>query len=77
MTEIARSAAADFGRLVTVQTPDGPREIDIYTDEGYGVLSQLFTRSGWQRKATYELVWMGIPIIQLPEDILMMQEQIT
>lgn len=76
MTEIARSAAVDFGRLVTVQTPDGPRDIDIYSDEGYGVLSQLFTRSGWQRKATYELVWMGIPIIQLPEDILMMQELI-
>ena len=76
MTEIARSAAADFGRTVTVQTPDGAREIDIYSDEGYSVLAQLYTRSGWQRKATYELVWMGIPIIQLPEDILMMQELI-
>jgi cephalosporin hydroxylase len=76
VTEIARSDAADFGRSVTVQTPDGPREIDIYSDEGYSVLAQLFTRSGWQRKATYELVWMGIPIIQLPEDILMMQELI-
>ncbi|HZL48550.1 MAG TPA: CmcI family methyltransferase [Solirubrobacteraceae bacterium] len=76
MTEIARSDAADFGRLVTVNAPDGPREIDIYTDEGYRVLSQLWTRSGWQHKSTYELVWMGIPIIQLPEDILMMQELI-
>jgi cephalosporin hydroxylase len=76
VTEIARSEAADFGRLVTVNTPAGPREIDIYSDEGYRVLSQLWTRSGWQRKASYELVWMGIPIIQLPEDILMMQELI-
>ncbi len=76
VTEIARSEAADFGRTVTVQTPDGPREIDIYSDEGYSTLAHLFTRSGWQRKATYELVWMGIPIIQLPEDILMMQELI-
>ncbi|HMD57056.1 MAG TPA: CmcI family methyltransferase [Solirubrobacteraceae bacterium] len=76
MTEIARSAAADFGRTITVQTPDGAREIDIYSDEGFGVLSHLWTRSGWQHKFTYELVWMGIPIIQLPEDILMMQELI-
>jgi cephalosporin hydroxylase len=76
VTEIARSAAADFGRTVTVQTPDGPRELDIYSDEGFSALSQLWTRSGWQRKFTYELVWMGIPIIQLPEDILMMQELI-
>jgi cephalosporin hydroxylase len=76
VTEIARSNAADFGTIVTVQTPQGPRDIDIYTDEGFSVLSQLWTRSGWQRKLSYELVWMGIPIIQLPEDILMMQELI-
>jgi cephalosporin hydroxylase len=76
VTGTARSAAADFGRIVTVQTPQGARDIDIYTDEGYSVLSHLWTRSGWQHKATYELVWMGIPIIQLPEDILTMQELI-
>ncbi len=76
MTEIARSDAAEFGPLVTVQTPDGPREIDIYSREGFSVLSHLWTRSGWQRKFTYEVTWMGIPIIQLPEDILMMQELI-
>jgi len=74
MTQVRRSDATDFGTTVTVQTPDGPREVDIYTDEGFDVLSQLWTRSGWQRKFTYELTWMGVPIIQLPEDILMMQE---
>jgi cephalosporin hydroxylase len=76
VAEIVRSDAAEFGRLVTVQTPLGPREIDIYTPEGFDVLSHLWTRSGWQRKVTYEFVWMGIPIIQLPEDIVMMQELI-
>jgi cephalosporin hydroxylase len=76
VTEIARSDAADFGPIVTVQTPDGPREIDIYTREGFTALSHLWTRSGWQRKFTYEITWMGIPIIQLPEDVLMMQELI-
>jgi cephalosporin hydroxylase len=76
VTEIARSDAADFGPVVTVQTPDGPREIDIYSREGFTALSHLWTRSGWQRKFTYEITWMGIPIIQLPEDVLMMQELI-
>jgi cephalosporin hydroxylase len=76
VTQIARSDAAEFGPIVTVQTPDGPRDIDIYTREGFRVLSHLWTRSGWERKFTYELVWMGIPIIQMPEDILMMQELI-
>jgi cephalosporin hydroxylase len=76
MTAISRSDAADFGPIVTVQTPNGPRDIDIYTSEGFTVLSHLWTRSGWERKFSYEIVWMGIPIIQLPEDILMMQELI-
>jgi cephalosporin hydroxylase len=76
VTEIARSDAAEFGPIVTVQTPDGPREIDIYSREGFTALSHLWTRSGWQRKFTYEITWMGIPIIQLPEDVLMMQELI-
>lgn len=74
MSQLQRSDATDFGTTVTVQTPDGPRDVDIYTDEGFEVLSHLWTRSGWQRKLTYELTWMGVPIIQLPEDILMMQE---
>ena len=69
-----RSDAADYGHTVTVQTPEGPRDIDIYSDEGFEILSQLWTRSGWQRKLSYELTWAGIPIIQMPEDILMMQE---
>jgi cephalosporin hydroxylase len=76
VTETAHSTAAEFGRTVTVQTPDGPRDIDIYSEEGFKVLAHLFTRSGWQRKLTYEIPWMGIPIIQTPEDILMMQELI-
>jgi cephalosporin hydroxylase len=76
VTQIARSDAADFGPIVTVQTPEGPRDIDIYSREGFTALSHLWTRSGWQRKFTYEITWMGIPIIQLPEDVLMMQELI-
>jgi cephalosporin hydroxylase len=50
------------------------RLLDAYTDEGYRVLANLWTRSGWQQKVSYEFTWLGIPVIQLPEDILMMQE---
>ena len=61
-------------RLITIRTDDGPREVDIYTPEGFEVVADLFTRSGWQRKLSYEVTWLGIPIIQLPEDIVMVQE---
>jgi cephalosporin hydroxylase len=74
VTDTACADATALDRMITVYTPEGPHEIDIYTDEGFAVLSQLWTRSGWQHKFTYELTWMGIPIIQLPEDVLMMQE---
>jgi len=62
--------------VITIGTAEGPREIDIYTPEGFAVVADLFTRSGWQHKLSYEVTWLGIPIIQLPEDILMVQELI-
>ena len=61
---------------IKVNTPEGPREVDIYTPEGFKIVSNLFTRSGWQQKISYEPTWLGIPIIQTPEDIVMMQELI-
>jgi cephalosporin hydroxylase len=61
---------------IEVRSADGRRELDIYTPEGFASLSRLFTRSGWQQKISYEVTWLGIPIIQTPEDILMMQELI-
>ena len=61
-TQVRRSDATEYGTTVTVQTPDGPKDVDIYTDEGFEVLSHLWTRSGWQRKLSYELTWTGIPI---------------
>src|SRR5476649_1140272 len=59
-----------------VNSSKGSRELDIYTPEGFTALSNLFTRSGWQQKISYEPTWLGIPIIQTPEDIVMMQELI-
>jgi cephalosporin hydroxylase len=70
------TATAQPDRLITIRTADGPRDIDIYTPEGFAVVADLFTRSGWQNKLSYEVTWLGIPIIQLPEDILMVQELI-
>lgn len=61
---------------ITVRSSEGERDVDIYTEEGLAVLAELWTRSGWQHKLSYEVTWLGIPIIQIPEDILMVQELI-
>jgi cephalosporin hydroxylase len=71
---VTEPVAPHMDRMITVRTPDGPREVDIYTPEGFAIIADLFTRSGWQNKLSYEVTWLGIPIIQIPEDILMVQE---
>lgn len=67
-------SAGQPDRLIKIRTGDEEREIDIYSPEGFDVLANLWTRSNWQRKLSYEVTWLGIPIIQLPEDILVVQE---
>ena len=62
--------------MITVSDDGGEHAIDIYTEDGFAVLADLFTRAGWQHKLSYEVTWLGIPIIQLPEDIVIVQELI-
>lgn len=76
MADLPSPSAADFAPTIKVTTPDGEREVDIYSEEGFRVLSQLWTRSNWQNRLSYEVSWLGIPIIQLPEDMVVMQELI-
>ena len=74
MSDLPSPSAADFEPVLRVATPSGEREVDIYSEEGFRVLSELWTRSNWQNRLSYEVTWLGIPIIQLPEDIVVMQE---
>lgn len=52
------------------------READLYSDEGYRLLSELWLKVTCERKLMYEPSWLGIPIIQYPGDIVAMQELI-
>jgi cephalosporin hydroxylase len=76
MTNVPQPSADEFGPLVRVTTPTGEREVNIYSEEGFRVLSQLWTRSNWHNRLSYEVTCLGIPIIQLPEDMVVMQELI-
>jgi cephalosporin hydroxylase len=48
----------------------------LYTDEAFEILSELWVKVGWNQKYIYTFSWMGRPIIQLPEDIMRIQEVI-
>ena len=63
-------------RVIRIMGADGQVDVDIYSPEGYRVLTALWVKAAWQHRISYEPTWLGIPIIQLPEDILMMQELI-
>lgn len=66
----------EIDRHITIRTPEGERAVDIYSEEGLRVLADLWTRSGWEHKLSYEVTWLGVPIIQLPNDMVMVQELI-
>lgn len=52
------------------------KTLDLYTDEAFEVLSDLWVKVGWNQKYPYCFSWLGVPIIQLPEDMVRYQEAI-
>ncbi len=52
------------------------KTIPLYSKESFEILSDLWAKVGWNEKYTYTFMWMGIPIIQLPEDMIRLQEVI-
>lgn len=52
------------------------RVLDLYSKEAFEAISRQWVRVGWNQKYQYTFSWMGRPVIQLPEDMLRMQEVI-
>lgn len=63
------------GTLVQAEG-DSHQSIDLYSKEAFELLSQVWLKTGWNQKYTYTFTWMGRPIIQLPEDMIRLQEVI-
>lgn len=64
------------GDNITVTENGVERKLGIGTPEAFKLLSSLWLRSGWDTKHVYSFTWMGRPIIQLPEDVIRIQEVI-
>src|SRR5215831_12677103 len=63
-------------RTLYVEEGQKARTVDLYTDEAFTLLSQQWLKVGWNQKYTYSFTWLGRPIIQLPEDMIRIQEVI-
>jgi cephalosporin hydroxylase len=66
----------DGNKLIVSNNHDDREEFDIGSPEAFRVLSELWLRSGWDNKYVYSFTWLGRPIIQLPEDMIRLQEVI-
>lgn len=52
------------------------RILGLYSKEAFELISQQWIKVGWNQKYAYTFSWMGRPVIQLPEDMIRIQEVI-
>ncbi|RDI54838.1 cephalosporin hydroxylase family protein [Microvirga subterranea] len=62
--------------ILILETQDGSRELPLYSDEAFRELARLYVKVNWNQKYSYTFSWLGRPIIQLPDDVLRIQELI-
>jgi cephalosporin hydroxylase len=60
--------------LVEVEDQYGTRAVPFTDPEAFALVSKAWLRVGWDVKYVYRFTWFGRPIIQLPEDIVRLQE---
>lgn len=61
-------------RTLACEDKIGSRSLPLYSDEAFEVLSRQWVKVGWNQKYSYTFSWFGRPLIQLPEDVLRIQE---
>jgi cephalosporin hydroxylase len=59
---------------VTLEDGGNRRELPLASAEAFGLISDAWLRAGWDVKYVYSFSWLGRPMIQLPEDMIRLQE---
>lgn len=62
---------------VVVDDADGSRSLLFDDPEAFRIVSDAWLRIGWDTKYVYGFSWLGRPVIQLPEDMMRVQEVIS
>jgi cephalosporin hydroxylase len=61
-------------RLLVLEERGVSRKIPLYSPEAYEAISREWMRVGWSLGSYYTFSWAGQPILQLPEDMVRLQE---
>ena len=63
-------------KTLLVETDGAAQQLQLYSDAAFELVSHQWLKVGWNQKYPYTFTWMGRPIIQLPEDVMRIQEVI-
>lgn len=63
-------------KTLTLHEAGQTTTLDLYSTAAFEAISRHWVRVGWNQKYQYTFSWMGRPVIQLPEDMIRMQEVI-
>ena len=66
----------DIEKTLVIETSDKRKTVPLYSKEAFEIISNQWLKMGWNEKYVYTFSWMGRPIIQLPEDMIRIQEVI-
>ncbi|MEA2077653.1 MAG: CmcI family methyltransferase [Candidatus Marinimicrobia bacterium] len=66
----------DTQKTLSTEIDNVKRTMPLYSKEAFEVISHQWLKMGWNEKYVYTFSWMGRPIIQLPEDMIRIQEVI-
>ncbi|MBT5471766.1 MAG: hydroxylase [Nitrospina sp.] len=61
---------------VIVEENSESRRFSMGTAEAFDAVARAYLRVGWDNKYVYSFSWLGRPIIQLPDDMIRIQELI-
>jgi cephalosporin hydroxylase len=64
------------GTQLTVCTGETATTVDLYSRQGLELVAALWLKLSAEYRLMYEHTWLGVPVIQLPADIVAMQELI-
>lgn len=63
-------------RTATMEDWEGAHCAALYSPAAFEWISNLWLKVGWNQKYTYSFSWLGRPVIQLPEDLVRVQEAV-
>lgn len=67
----------DIDRKSLIEEDSGTVKIhELYSREAFEIISRYWLKVGWSMKYPYTFSWLGRPVIQLPEDMIRVQEVI-